>query len=337
MAQHGRFIYHLHVVIFLLLTVATIWPLTAAAQSGCTGDPCVFSTPTATPSPTAQPTAAPGTPQPTPIVDMPPAVEFPAPDFSVPTSIPAVSFPDVPDPLTLSIDAPDPISWPTLAAPPAITPTQIITSFTLLSRTTNISGGVNFPTTDGVNGTVFYTTTTGLINNGRSRLDAIMSYTIGISEDIAALEAGQLQTITIASAPSWYAPDLPRPLADIGWTFEGMSDGINDTARRYSVNAWAAFAGATVSLPIQFGKSMWELFKFFGPVGLFLVWLLAVMLPTVLGFNLLIMLKTLMVKIFNFVLTVANWVLRLVDFIVRIINMLIDWLWKLWEAIPFVN
>lgn len=333
MAQFKRSVFHLHIILAGLLLL--LWPLAAAAQSGCTGDPCVFSTPTATPSPTAQPTAGPGTPQPTPIVDMPPSVEFPAPNYAIPTSIPAVTFPSVPNPLTITLDAPDPVTFPALATAPAITPTQIITDFTLITGTTGISG--DLPTGGNMAGTDLYSSTTGLISDGEGMLGEVLSYTSWITGQIAALESQQLTTITIDAAPSWYAPALPRAVANIGWTFEGMSDGMYTNPHRYSVTAWAGFAGYTASLPIQLGKSLWDLLAFFGPVGLFLIWLLAVMLPTVLGFNILIMLKTIMIRIVSFVLTLAGWLLKLIDYIIRMISMIIDWLWKLWEAIPFVN
>lgn len=334
MAQFRRSIFCLHFIILAGLLLL-IWPLAAAAQSGCTGDPCVFSTPTATPSATPQPTAGPGTPQPTPIIAMPPAVEFPAPNFAIPTSIPALSFPAVPDPLTMTLDAPDPVTFPALATAPAITPTQIITDFTLITNTSGIS--IDLSTSSSMTGTGFYATSTGLLSQGQAMLGEVMTYTTWITDQIAALEESQAQTISIDAAPNWYAPALPRPVANIGWTFEGMSDGMYNSPRRYSVTAWAAFAGYTAALPVQLGKSLWDLLKFFGPVGLFLIWLLAVMLPTVLGFNILIMLKTVMIRIVSFVLTLADWAIKLVDYIIKIISMLIDWLWKLWEAIPFVN
>jgi hypothetical protein len=118
------------------------------------------------------------------------------------------------------------------------------------------------------------------------------------------------QTITIASAPDWYAPQLPREMATIGWTFEHIGEG------RYSLNSWSYLFGLMISMPIRLLKGIKELFQFMGPIGLFLSWLLLIA-PGVLYLRFLQFVKATFIRIFNFLLAVVDWVL------------------KLWQAIPW--
>lgn len=142
-------------------------------------------------------------------------------------------------------------------------------------------------------------------------ISSTVSYTTWISGEIETLM--YTGTFEIQSAPEWYAPDLPRPMADIGWTFEQLSSGI-DSGQRYSLAQWAWFAGEVVSLPFQFVKLVRQLIQFLGAFGLFLAWLL-IMLPVVLFFKMFLFLKNLFIKL-------LNWIIAVIGFFIDLIKLL---------------
>lgn len=319
MGKHKRAIFYQYTIVLGLALAALLtiiaWPMAALAQSGCVGDPCVFYTPTATGTPSPLPTVGAGTPTP---VGMPSAVPFPDPDYGQPTSIPAISFPDVPAPLQPTINPmPSPLALATISPPVtgsvAVGLSEISTTISLSYTTPlTLSGGLSSTLT----GTQIYSTFNGMIGAGQGIISNVASYTNYISGEINRLQ--YTETITISAAPDWYAPYMPREFANVGWTFELMDSRMYSVSR-ISLNAWATLFGYMSALPFRLIKNIWELFRFLGPFGLFLIWLLAIMLPAVFGFRLLIFLKNMVVRVFNFVL----WV--------------IDWILKLWEAIPFIN
>jgi hypothetical protein len=306
-----RFEYPLIALALALVALAAvvIAPMTVSAQ-GCVGDPCY--TPTATGTASPVPTVGAGTPT---HVAMPPEVPFPMPDFNHPTSIPAMECPDVPGPLNPTIEPlPSPITMPSVGIAYSDT-------IDLLTIETSISLSYTTPATfaggsGSVTGTSIYTGLDGLIQAGQGVYSDVLSYTGYISGEATAVQG--TDTFTIATAPAWYAPDLPRDWANVGWTFELMDSDMY-SVKRYSLNTWAIIFGYTAALPIKLAKSLYELFAFFGPFGLFLIWLLVVMFPTVMGFRIFRFLLEAIIKGINFILTI------------------LDWLWKLWEAIPFVN
>jgi hypothetical protein len=149
---------------------------------------------------------------------------------------------------------------------------------------------------------------TGTVLTIQTWITETIRYTTWLSDEIAAID--YTGTFTIQTAPAWYAPSLPRPLADAGWTFETLQSGI-DTGERYNISAWASFTGYIASLPVQLIKSLYDLFAFLGPFGLFVIWLL-VMLPLVLFFKAIIFLKNLAVGLYNLLMTVSDLILALV-------------------------
>lgn len=86
---------------------------------------------------------------------------------------------------------------------------------------------------------------------------------------------------------------------------------------RYSLTTWANLIGHMAALPFRLVKNLWDLLKFLGPFGLFVVWLFA-MIVMLLPFKFLIFLKNLFIRLINFVSTVLGWLLQL------------------WKALPFV-
>lgn len=291
-----------------------IWPMSAIAQTGCVGDPCVFFTPTVTGTPSPLPTVGSGTPE---LYGMPTPVPFPIPHYGKPTSIPAFEFGDIPDPI-------DPVLSPITGAltfatiePPAGYTSVVVLSD--ISTTLNLSYAA--PSSfSGVGTSTFtssqiYSTFNGIIGAGQGVISSVVSYTTYISGEINRLQ--YTETITITTAPTWYAPFMPREFANVGWTFEQMDDRMYSVSR-ISINSWATLFGYMSALPFRLIKNLWELFRFLGPFGLFLIWLLAVMLPAVFGIRLLVFLKGLIVRIFNFILTV------------------IEFLLSLWRALPFI-
>lgn len=318
------------VALGLALLLLVLYSLPVQAQSGCSGDPCVFNTPTATPTGTPVPTPGPGTPTPVP---MPNASPFPRPNYGIPTSIPMMGFPSVPGPVEISLPAPTVDPWMT----PEALPMPGVVSITLLEAPNAISlGNISLTGTEAISlesintsleisystpltlgagsltGTAGYSFVTGLNDDGRAIISDVVSYTDYLSGETAALQYSG--TLTISTAPDWYAPLLPREMANIGWTFEHVGD--NSTVR-YSLNTWSYLFGAMIAMPIRLVRALLELFRFMGPFGLFLVWLLVIMLPAVLGFKILLFIKNTIIRIINFVLTVLDWIL------------------KIWNAVPW--
>lgn len=280
------------IIAVLLLTLAiaavTMVPVTLADD--------FWNTPT--------PTNTPGTPTPYPVppsstvyATPPPAVSLPGPgDFPVPTSIPALVFPPPPSPIS-----PDAIPTP---APLSLTPIATPDYSSTISYTTPISLDFSASVTD----TAAYTAVTGILGSGSGWISSVVSYTGWLSGEVSTLQ--ETGTFTIASAPEWYAPDLPRPMADVGWTIEGLQDGI-DSGERYSLSTWAYFTGYMASLPVQLAKVTFQIFQFLGPLGLFVIWLL-IMLPYKLWVKALIFIKNLFISLFNFVVDLLRFVLELI-------------------------
>ncbi|MCL4295252.1 MAG: hypothetical protein KJ077_05970 [Anaerolineae bacterium] len=318
------------VALGLALLLLALHALPVLAQSGCTGDPCVFNTPTATPTKTPAPTPGPGTPTPVP---MPDASPFPRPNYGIPTSIPMMSFPSAPSPINISIPAPTVDPWMT----PEALPMPGVVSITLLEAPNAISlGNISLTGTEAISletintslsisystpltlgagsltGTAGYTFVTGLNDDGRAIISDVVSYTNYLSGEVTALQYSS--TLTISTAPDWYAPFLPREMANIGWTFEQVDE---NSTLRYSLNTWSYLFGAMIAMPIRLARTLLELFRFMGPFGLFLLWLLVIMLPAVLGFKILLFIKNTIIRIINFILTVLDWIL------------------KIWSAVPW--
>lgn len=280
------------IIVVLLLTLiiaaVTMAPVTLADD--------FWNTPT--------PTNTPGTPTPYPVppsstvyATPPPSVSLPGPgDFPVPTSIPALVFPPPPSPIS-----PDAIPTP---APLSLTPIATPNYSSTISYTTPISLDFSASVTD----TAAYTTVSGILGAGSGWISSVVSYTGWLSGEVSTLQ--ETGTFTISAAPEWYAPDLPRPMADVGWTIEGLQDGI-DEGERYSLSTWAYFAGYMASLPIQLTKVVFQIFQFLGPLGLFVIWLL-IMLPYKLWVKFLIFIKNLLISLFNFIVDLIRFVLELI-------------------------
>ena len=309
----------------------------ALAQSGCTGDPCLFDTPTTTPTVTPWPTVGTGTPTP---VGMPSSVPFPYPNYNAPTSIPQMAFPPVPSPLAVTLPAPTPITNLTpmpfplpnpltgtllVTAPAPITLSVInistgATPITLSTIDTSVSIGyselltlgASGGFTGGISGDLSFVT--GLDADGRAVISDVVSYTNYLSGEVASI--AYTETLAIDHAPSWYAPKLPRDMADIGWTFEQFSSPTGE-AKRYSLNTWSFLFGTMISMPVRLVRGVWDLLYWMGPFGLFLGWLIVIMLPAVLGFRILQFIKATFIRVFNFILAVLEWLL------------------KLWQAVPW--
>jgi hypothetical protein len=111
----------------------------------------------------------------------------------------------------------------------------------------------------------------GAIASAESFTGDLISYTTQITGATAALQGSEV--ITVVTAPDWYAPEMPRPLADVGYTLEMLTDPEGDTAN-FTYVSWTSFFGYTATLPYQFIKSLWQIVAYFGPFGLFLAWLL---------------------------------------------------------------
>lgn len=120
-------------------------------------------------------------------------------------------------------------------------------------------------------------------------------------------------TFTIQTAPITYAEHLPRPFANVGYTFENMQGNIGFM---YDPRAWASLFGYIIGLPIAMVKFLYTLAGLMGPVGMFVTWLL-ILLPFTLWIKLALFIK-------NLIITIINLIIKLIQFI-----------GDLWDLIPF--
>jgi len=250
-------------------------------ENPCTPTPGP-SQPTATATPTVDPSAtATATPPPNATAALGEET-FNAPEFGMPTGIPDTDlnslYPaptpwnndpiEAPSPIAITIN---PISTPnfptvTLSMPATSTVTSI-SGFTIpVSLTITPAPITGLAVSTYTNSGPFSDTVYSL----HSYADGIFSYTNAISGNIAALQG--TSTITVITAPAWYAPALPRPFANVGWTFE-QQIGPGDTVPTFTTESFAAFAGYVISLPFSFMRAIWDTLTRFGPIGLFLAWL----------------------------------------------------------------
>ena len=150
----------------------------------------------------------------------------------------------------------------------------------------------------------------GTLVSGRGVVSDVISNTNALSATWAALWDAN-DALSVASAPDWYAPTLPRPIADIGWRFELMGE---DVRRRYSLTAWGGLVTDIIALPIRFIKGLQDLGGLLGPFGLFLTWMW-IMLPVVLFFKMIEFMKNLAISLWNFVVQVAHIIMDLIELI----------------------
>jgi len=287
-----------------LLMLASV-PI-ALAQSGCTGDPCIFETPTNAPTPTQTATPAAGTPT---VAPWPTSEAFPVPNYGMPTSIPNVSFPGTPTAI-LSIDLPDtpePIVWATADLPDPITDdfASAITYSVAITLNMDGSGAVTGTGSELID---------SMIISGNNRIGDVLSYTDYISGLMASIEG--TGTFTITTAPDWYAPALPRDVAAVGWTIELMGDDVEAGTADYSMASWIYLFAQTVSMPIRFARGVWAFFQGMGPINLVIIWIL-VFFPFIFGLRLLPYLRSIFWSIVQF------------------FEKVLYWIQELWDAIPF--
>lgn len=338
----GNFYYRNSVIIAIslaLILVSFVAPLVADAQGDPTATPTfneLWYTPTPTPTKTATvpptPTPGPGTPTATPTftpgpgtptvspspVAWPDPIEFPYPRYNAPTSIPSFNFPNVPSPYnppTLTIPSPiastytpQPFNTPQTSA---VTPTNLLTMNTTISLSYSNPISPDFTYGGTITNTAGYTQAEGMTGELQGWISGTVSYTTWLSGEVNTLM--YTGTFEMESAPEWYAPAMPRPMADVGWTFETLQSGI-DTGVRYSIATWASFVGEVLSLPFQFIKLLRQIVQFMGPLGLFLAWLL-IMLPVVLFFKIFLFIKNLFIKLFNWIIDVIGFLIGLIRLI----------------------
>ena len=287
--------------VLLALILAAVFLLAALLPLNARADD-FWETPTPTNTP-GTPTPYPVPPSSTVVATPPEGVALPgAGSFPMPTSIPAMSFPPPPSPISPeAISTPQPLSLSTIATP-NYSSSMSYTAFITLNFDTEATG------------TAVYTSAAGILGTGTGWISDVLSYTGWLSGEVNSIQ--QTDTFTIASAPAWYAPDLPRPMADIGWTFETLESDI-DAGARYGLDHWAWFVGYMVSLPFQFIKLVFQLFQFLGPLGLFVIWLL-VLLPYKLWVLFIIMIK-------NTLISLLNAIIKLIDVILAILRTIADY------------
>lgn len=298
------------------------------------GDPDYQSPPTPIPAlvlPTMPSFTLPEFVQPTPPTAIPtltlptvPSFTLPSPFsgtvMTSPTAIPTPALPAVVtstaegiDLPTISLATPElglgTMDYPEIDLPtPAATLSAIDYSLSLSVSTPITLGAVN-----GEGSAVISQAGQSVINtlvSGRGVVSDVISNTNALSATWVTLW-NQTDEWVIASAPDWYAPTLPRPMADIGWRFELMG---TDVRRRYSLTAWGGLVAEIIALPIRLIKGLQDLGALLGPFGLFLTWMW-IMFPVVLFFKMIEFLKYLAVSIWNFIVQVAHIIMDLIELI----------------------
>lgn len=176
-----------------------------------------------------------------------------------------------------------------------------------ISTTIPLSYGtaLTLNTTVSVTNSPYFTPAYDLVLSTQGLISDVVTYTNTITQDYMDIQG--TETITVIQAPDDYAPTLPRPMADVGYTFEQLSPGV-DTGQRFSIASWGAFLGYIGSLPFQFVKTLWALATYMGPFSLFLGWVLIM---------------------FGFVI-----VFNAIKFIWHLIITIIDLAYAVWELIP---
>lgn len=258
-------------------------------------------------------------PTPIPAMVMPTMPSFTLPEFvqpTPPTAIATLTLPDVPTfstPEALSgsvaITTPTAMDYPEIDLPtPAATLSAVDYSLSLSITTPITLGAVN-----GGGSSVISQAGQSVINtlvSGRGVVSDVISNTNALSATWTSLW-NQTDEWVIASAPDWYAPTLPRPMADIGWRFELMG---TDVRRRYSLTAWGSLVAEIIALPIRLIKGLQDLGALLGPFGLFLTWMW-IMLPVVLFFKMIEFVKNLAITIWNFLVQLAHIIMDLIELI----------------------
>jgi len=270
--------------LLIVALVCLFWPEIVSAQTPTPdGQSCHWELLNCTPTPTGTlegtATATPETPVPTSSFEDGFGLE--APSFPKPTGIPAFTLgTPIPEQNFTPVPAPSPLSitltpWPSpdfptinLTPNPSVTLASISTTIDIPAFSTPMGIDTSITGTNGITGSEDLE---GAIDDIEGFTGDLVDYTNTLTQATTAMQGSEV--ITVVAAPDWYAPELPRPLADVGYTFEFLTDPQSDTTN-FTVTSWASFFGYTASLPWQFIKSLWQLVAYFGPFGLFLAWLL---------------------------------------------------------------
>lgn len=347
-------------IIFMLAMALSFLQEQAFAQTGCTGDPCLFFTPTPNAgTSTPQPTVGPGTPTPVPGVS---PTGFPQYQYGIPTAISTLMLPATPNPnvqLTplatfqpLQPDFTPPplpsVTFEPLATPelPSTTPLATFAPFAAtpwagdalatfepfaatpwaFSISTPVLGSVLTPfnywpaTPTGYGSTpvplstmlpsipITYTEPLTKFTVATNTLDLtwysqtitdVISYTNSVTNSVVQ----STQSITVITAPVDYVPDLPRPLANIGWTFEQL--GSEDSQANFTISSWSSFIGYMAAAPFQLIKMLWLFAVRFPILALVLSWLF-IMVALVVWLRLLR-------AIYHLVWAIVDFVIKIID------------------------
>lgn len=270
----------------------------ALASPTPTRTPTITSTPTQTTTP--RPLWDTPTPTPTGTYTPAPTKQFPSNYGKIPTRIPVIRFPS----WNWAWLPPTPSSYftiPLIDTP--VIPTRAPFTFTI-PISYNTPSIFNPPTvtatpTEVITGTPTVTPTATLTPTATAtRADLVGDLNL-LSTNLYS-EAAVMQnptTFTIQTAPVEYAPALPRPMANVGYTFEGMQ---GDIGFLYDPRAWASLLGYMASIPFQLVKFLYTLSQMMGPAGLFVTWLF-ILLPFVLFARMFLFIKNLIISIINLI------------------------------------
>jgi hypothetical protein len=217
---------------------------------------------------------------------------FPRQYSSIPTAIPALAWPAWPAAPKLT---PIPTPLPILLVPRlAITPTFPV----VLTNT------VQLITPAPLNISLIQTPSpTDPTPTPWALIDDVLSTTAWLS---ASMISDSTEVFTVATAPADYVPGAPRPIANVGYTFEQMSNGAGSIS--YSINSWAALIGYAASIPVQLVKTFKQLSTLLGgPLSLFAGWLL-IFLPLAIFVESFDFFKRLIISITNLVIKLVRFV-----------------------------
>lgn len=256
-------------------------PLGVLAQSPTPCPLCFSGTPSAPNGTPPPPTATPPTwsdpaytapPTRIPAVDF----SFTAEDVIVP---PSISVPDMPS-VDFSSESPPALRPIGVSVPVSLPDVSIITEpdSPVVKNLISVTHGLSQTISGYYSQTMVISGTIDSLMNGTDSLTGVITNTV----------------------PDWYAPDLPRDLAQVGWDFELMS---SDVRRQYGVLDWFEYVAQLMSMPVLLAKSLAQIAALMGPFGLFLGWLF-VMFVVVSVFRLIELLKNLLIRLINLIIQI---------------------------------
>jgi len=192
-----------------------------------------------------------------------------------------------------SIATPIAISTPVLATPSPITASEVIT----------VMQGISVSFED-------------ILTRSGAVISNLLISTLIISD----LMEPPTETFTVLEAPPDYVPQLPRPLADAGYTMQIQGESmLNGEWTIFTLASWTSFFGFLISLPFAILKSVVAIATVFKPLALFIGWLFFIA-PFIIFTDFIIWLTSTIKWLFNTAVSVISFAMQVVQLIFIIIE-----------------